>query len=428
MSFLPAQLLAAFAVLQAQAPIQPLGDKLAADNPVAEDPIEAVAPRGGLHGLVAHSRYDAPSHRFLYKVAGKGHADGASDELPLTWDPELQIPMQRLLDTYQAPLVQMVALDPATGRVLAAIESQSAAPEAAQVCKGAFNDGLFPAASVFKLVTASALLARGVDPDEEICFHGGKHRIDTREMEDNERRDGRCDTLSQAVAKSANVAIAKLAERNLDPVWLRDFASRLLFGRALPGDFSVPASIADIPDEPFAFAQTAAGFGDVRLSAFHGAALAAAIANGGVMVPLRTFEVPLADAPDANADGDGDAAEAATESPGPVQVLEPELAQTLAGMMRMAVTDGTARRAFRFRGAKALEACGKTGSLADKKPFRDYSWFVGFAPETDPKIAVATLVVNGPKWKVHASALAAAAIRTYLKEVSTVGRQLTAVK
>jgi cell division protein FtsI/penicillin-binding protein 2 len=224
------------------------------------------------------------------------------------------------------------------------------------------------------------------------------------------------------------VAIAKLAERNLDPIWLRDFASRLLFGAPVPSDFPAAPSTCAVPDEPVAFAQTAAGFGDVRLSAFHGAALAAAIANGGVLVPLHTFEVSPEAKPtaaDDSADGD-DRDEAA--SPGPVQLLPKEIAQSLAGMMRLAVTEGTARKAFRFRGAKALEACGKTGSLADKKPFRDYSWFVGFAPESDPKIAVAALVVNGQKWKVHASSLAAAAIRTYLKEISTPGRQLTAEK
>ncbi len=90
------------------------------------------------------------------------------------------------------------------------------------------------------------------------------------------------------------------------------------------------------------------------------------------------------------------------------------MASDLTSMLALTVREGTARRAFRFRGAKALDAAGKTGSIAGKNPYRDYSWFVGFAPANAPRIAVAALVVNGPKWRIHASALAAVALRTYL--------------
>ena len=58
---------------------------------------------------------------------------------------------------------------------------------------------------------------------------------------------------------------------------------------------------------------------------------------------------------------------------------------------------------------------GKTGSLSvHKAPFKDYSWFVGFAPADDPKIAVAAVVVNGLKWRVHAPYIAREALKMYL--------------
>src|SRR5439155_17908816 len=44
----------------------------------------------------------------------------------------------------------------------------------------------------------------------------------------------------------------------------------------------------------------------------------------------------------------------------------------------------------------------------------DYSWFVGFAPADDPKIAVAAVVVNGLKWRIHAPYVAREAFRAYL--------------
>ena len=47
----------------------------------------------------------------------------------------------------------------------------------------------------------------------------------------------------------------------------------------------VEVSTAEVPDDPFDAANTAAGFGSVRLSALHAALLAAIVANGGVFVP-----------------------------------------------------------------------------------------------------------------------------------------------
>jgi hypothetical protein len=54
------------------------------------------------------------------------------------------------------------------------------------------------------------------------------------------------------------------------------------------------------------------------------------------------------------------------------------------------------------------------GSLSDKAPFRDYSWFVGFAPKENPTIAVAAVVVNEPLWQVRAPYLGREALRIYL--------------
>ncbi len=216
----------------------------------ATPPATARASRTGLHALLTRTAFDAAAGRYDY-------LDDQGQKLPLSFDPDLQQPIKRLIDAYHVPLAQLVAVDPATGRVLAAIESRD--PEIAPA--DAVAEDLFPAASVFKIVTTSALLAQGVDPEEEVCFHGGKHRIRSRELGDDERRDRRCETLTEAVAHSANVAIAKLADRNLDPACLRDWAARLLFNRPLPSDWPIEPSAAVIPDESFSFAQCAAGFG-----------------------------------------------------------------------------------------------------------------------------------------------------------------------
>ncbi|HSP77995.1 MAG TPA: penicillin-binding protein, partial [Myxococcaceae bacterium] len=74
-------------------------------------------------------------------------------------------------------------------------------------------------------------------------------------------------------------------------------------------------------------------------------------------------------------------------------------------------TRGTARRIFRERGMRVPGAVGKTGTLADRRPFRDYSWFVGFAPRDKPRLAVAAVIVNEPLWRIRATWLGREALR-----------------
>ena len=355
-----------------------------AANPKTDD---VTPPGASLEELLSSAAYDPSTGGYVAHLS-----DGTKPKLTLL--PTLQESAERLLQTYRPPLGELVALDPATGRILAWARTTTATSQLKAAPDGPSGDA-FPAASVFKLVTASALLERGVTPDEEVCYHGGKHRIHEKQLEDDDERDYRCVSLSQAIARSANVAIAKLADRDLDPVWLRTWADRLLFNRPLPTSLALAISTAEIPDDRFDFATTAAGFGNVTLTPLHGASLAAAIGHDGVLAPPHLSE-------------EGDL-------PASQQLLPGEMAHELSEMMTMTVREGTAHKAFRTRAARALDAAGKTGSLAAHTPYRDYSWFVGFAPALDPKIAIAAIVVNDYHWRVHASQLASAVMQSYLR-------------
>ena len=185
-------------------------------------------------------------------------------------------------------------LEPATGRVLAMAEHSRAQPGAT----GLALKAMAPAASIFKLVTAAALLEQGVSPGEQVCFHGGRHRLDPRLLTDDPRRDHRCTTLESAFGRSTNVVFAKLAGRGLDAPELRDAASRFLFNTPIPFPLALEPSTARIDDDTFQLANTAAGFGPVRLTPMHAALLAAIVANGGVFVPpVLVDEVEGAPAP-----------------------------------------------------------------------------------------------------------------------------------
>jgi peptidoglycan glycosyltransferase len=241
----------------------------------------------------------------------------------------------------------------------------------------------------------AALLDVGVSPGEELCAYGGKRKVTPAQLNDSEK-DTRCLTLSRALAMSANVLFAKFTSRYLDAEKLKQAARAFHFN--VPWRFPVPTdmSLASVPQDTFQLALTGAGFGDVYLSPLHGAALASVAANKGLWRAPVLFEneVPL--------------------EPPSERVISEDVALALTGMMEETITDGTARRIFHERGMRVPGAVGKTGSLADKTPFRDYSWFVGFAPRENPRVAVAAIIVNDPHWRIRATWLGREAMRLFL--------------
>lgn len=322
-----------------------------------------------------------------------------SGRATLTLVPRVQGRIEKFLADYRVPWAAAVLLEPATGRVLAMAEHSQRDPS-----RGLSLQARAPAASIFKIVTSAALLQRGFEPDAEVCYHGGNHRLQRTNLADDPRRDRRCLTLASALGHSANVVFAKLADRALDAELLRASAERLLFNSPIPFPQPVEMSRADIPEDPFALATTAAGFGPVRLSPLHGALIAAIVANGGVFVPPEVLS---------SVDG-----AAAPPRPGTRRVLDERVAADLASMMRTTVTEGTARQVFRERRSRrsslqSLTVAGKTGSLSEPNPYRDYSWFVGFAPVDHPRVAFAVVVMNDRSWRVKAPAVARAALEAW---------------
>jgi penicillin-binding protein A len=342
----------------------------------------------------------ARSLPFEQDLVARAHPDGtgrlrvasAGGERLLTLEPSLQEALTEVLTSYQTPYAAVVVLEPSTGRVLAMAEHSEANPS----LRGLTTQALFPAASIFKLVTATALLDAGLGPDDVGCAHGGKRHIQAKLLEDS-RADLTCLSLAEAMGRSANAVFAKLTHHHLSAEQLLAAADALHFNK--PFDFAVPTdiSLARIPDDPLGLATTGAGFGDVYLSPLHGAMLASVAANRGLWRAPVLFE---------------DQVDAALPTE---RVLSEEQATALVRMMEETVTHGTARRFF--RGPLLRTAAGKTGSLADKPPlpYRDYTWFVGFAPRDNPRVAVAAVVVNDARWRIHAPWLAGEALRLVLE-------------
>jgi len=102
------------------------------------------------------------------------------------------------------------------------------------------------------------------------------------------------------------------------------------------------------------------------------------------------------------------------------EVIPRSTARAVNQMMQLTVTEGTARRTFVDPQGRpflpGIAIAGKTGTLSAERPYRGYTWWVGFAPAERPTIAVAAVVVNTPLWRIKASHVAREALRWYLVE------------
>lgn len=355
--------------------------------------------------------HGAPDPRPALDLARAALRDGRyvapveGGEAVLTLVPRVQSHVADLLRRYGVPYGAFAAIEPRTGRVLALASHSAREPLAKPFAVRA----LAPAASIFKLVTAGALLEQSLlDPKEEVCFRGGKRRLHRWNLEDS-RRDRRCADLSRAVAWSLNAPIAKMALKHLTPAALTGTAEAFGFNLALPCDLEVEPSWAKIPTDMVGFGRSAAGFGDVRLSALHGALLSAAVANGGqLMRPLLVEEVR---------DGRGQVSRRGEPEVLGI-ALSPSAARRVGEMMALATTEGTGRRHLRRGRSRPLgdiDVPGKTGSLFVHDPFMDYSWFVGYAPAKEPRIAFAAVVGNQPLWHIKSGYVALEGLRKFFK-------------
>lgn len=289
--------------------------------------------------------------------------------------------------------------EPIEGAIVVLNPSDSSILAFAETHPGVATRADYPAASVFKLVTTTALLSKGLQPQRKVCYHGGLHGLTDDLLEDDKKRDTLCVSLAQALGASVNVVFGKLAFKWLDAADLSERARAFGFDSQLLFKPSPHLSKVEIPrktnETRLPFAKAAAGFSGSTLSTVHGALIASAIANHGQMV--------LAD--------------------GSVkQVMSPREAKILASMMTQTVTLGTSKFAFydpKGRPYLTQSVAGKTGTLHVNEPFRAYNWWVGFAPVDRPTIAMAILLVNPEKWKMKPSTLARILLQTHFKEQSS---------
>lgn len=337
--------------------------------------------------------YDEGKQRFV--------APWGEHQAVLTLDPSLHKTLSAALERGRAVRGATVLLEAGTGRVIALAGYEHGRGQSEEVALRAFA----PAASIFKVTSVSALLRAGLKGHEQVCYSGGKRRLQPKHLEDTQH--DRCVAFEDVLPYSLNSAVAKLVDKRLPDGLLAAESVRFGFDRKLPFPRPVETSLAYIPKDRFERAKAAAGFGEVRISALHGALIASVAANDGMLLWPRVID------------------ELSGGEPPPLTKAEravPErIAKELSRLMGRTVSMGTGHRAFSQRGPalRDIDVAGKTGSLTDYREGADYSWFVGYAPVDNPKVIVATVIENDVAlWYVRAPDVARDALEAYFKKRS----------
>lgn len=307
----------------------------------------------------------------------------------------------------------IVVTDVKTGKVLVwASHSEEGAPHDVAAEASA------PSASVFKVVTSTALLEAGVTPNTRECYLGGEHGVQESDLVYNKKRDKYCATMSQALGRSLNIVFARMAKNNLDRDGLTKVARRLGYLDKPTFDVDIAPSTLDLPEDDLGFARTAAGFWSSTLSPFEAANMMTTVANGGDAIRLSIVN--------SVSDEAGELYRGPTAKQVIRHAMDKSTAAALTGMLEETVRNGTAYSSFHDKKGRAylpdIRVAGKTGTLikrAEDGPY--YTWFVGFAPADKPEVAISVLVANHLTWHVKAPGVARDMLRVYFADQKAPG-------
>lgn len=382
-------------------------------GPAISQVIGYASPRFGRVGL--ELAYDAelsglggdPVAQALRKF-GTDPYDPKSLRLALSWD--LQRAAIRALGNRRGAVVM---LDPRTGEVLAlastpvydasAVTDPATADATFAALRADERQPLLPRAtlgryvpgSVFKIVTAIAGLGSGaITPSTTYAEQPGAEadglRVEGFRIRDGHHRATGSTPLDLVAATevSCNIWYA-LTGLQTGGAALADYASRLGFGAPIP--FDLPTAVSQVSNgtgsEPGGFvddvelANAAYGQAETFVTPLQMALVASTVANAGELMRPRLVTAVT------GRDG--------TREVGPQslrRVIDSDQANAIRDAM-VAAVEGRLGRQF-TTGAKVpgITTAGKSGTAELGGQGEPHSWFIGFAPAEQPRVAIAVLV------------------------------------
>jgi cell division protein FtsI/penicillin-binding protein 2 len=348
----------------------------------------------------------------LDRGADTVHSDGMHLALHYSVDTALQRTARALMRRYHPRHGSIVALDPATGRVLA-LHTYDNPDDSVSLGSATAAKNIFPAASIFKTITAAGAIESGLEARSMLKTHGRNHTLYKYQLEPRLERFREV-SLGEAYAYSINPVFGRLGIYVLKAEGIRDYGRKFGFNAAIPFELGGDKPLLTVTDSAFFLAELASGFNQsTRISPLFGALIAASIAADGVM-PAPSLVDSIIDL------RTGKRCYAAAPRPWrkPISARTARQMQTL---MHNVARYGTARKAFRYVKRTSrfsrITYGGKTGNV-DMASAGRTDWFVGFARhETDSaqRIAAGVVTVHGPYWTVHSSFVGAELMRHYIR-------------
>ena len=330
--------------------------------------------------------------------------DSSKYNVQYTFNEELETFIKKQLALYRPDFTSVVVMDNESGKILAAVDYARA--------KNVFGRDLaftntHPAASIFKVITASDLLENThIKTDTEFHFTGRSTTLYKHQLKDpgGNRRWIRSLDLEKAFATSNNVIFGRTAIENLTPAGLKKMAEKFGFNKRLVEGVNLSPSVFNMAQDQYNLAEFSSGLNTRTLmSPVHGAVIGSVIANGGVMrypVVIESLE------------GISDKKTIFPPLKKEEVVLTPRTAEDMRTLFMATVTQGTARSSFRRSKylLEKLEIGGKTGSLTGGEPYGKRDWFVSYAKSLEDKndkgISICVMIVNQKKWYIKSPLLA----------------------
>lgn len=395
---------------------------LLAETKILEDGTHSrTYPKGRLYSHIIgyHSKSYGKSQlemKYDAQLLGKGDITLTFNEIRSGYDLNLTIDntlQQYAYDQLGERNGAVVALEPATGKILAMVSRPDFEPSAVSLEKNWQNiveredspllpratQGLYPPGSTFKIATTAAAYEQGKTNstfEDTGLFEVGGIKV----KNSNNAVHGSL-TLRRGFEVSSNFVFCTLGYE-LGAANMSEIAKRFGVDKEFKMDLNTSKSqiqykkMTDVDA-----ALVAIGQGQLLMTPLHVALMGCTIANDGKMMqPYLVDSVTTSSGITVN-----------RNTPQVLyDVISPGCAEYLKNLMVGVVQNGTGTNA-RISG---VEVAGKTGT-AENESNKDHAWFVGFAPANEPQIAVAVILErDGGGGGSNAAPIARNVMRKYL--------------
>ncbi|TJX13862.1 penicillin-binding protein A [Tissierella creatinini] len=238
------------------------------------------------------------------------------------------------------------------------------------------TQGLYPPGSSFKVITSAAILKNQALSNDYKCT--GTTTINGYVFKDYQEGGHGNLNLSQALAQSCNTYFTTKS-LELGGELLRNTAEDFMFNKSIP--FDMPVKISSFPSGKLGdtdLAASAIGQGKVLATPLNMVMVASSIANNGEMVrPVLVKKILSSDGKVIKLN----------RSETISQAVDSLKANEIKEMMVGVIREGTGKKAS----IRNVQVAGKTGT-AENASGKSHAWFIGFAPVSDPKIAISVVL------------------------------------